>query len=497
MPLFACPRVRRRARLRNAALRGAAGTLADAGARLQEEERGKGFGAVTEKGRTYALFVIVVLGTAFGSLSQTAVSAMLGGIQAEFGVGTSVGQWLTTAYMLVLGVTVPLVTFLSRRMSTKALVLLALGLFGAGSLLDCIAWDFASLMAGRVLQAVSAGITMPLVQTIAMTRFPASQHATFMGIAGIALGFAPNIGPVLGGALVDTAGWRSFFVLLIALTAVLVAASVLLVRREDRSSGDASLDVPSVLLSTFGFGGLLLAFSNAANFPPASPLVWVPLALGAVCVALFVVRQRRVESPLVSMRIFASARFRASFAVQNCLFASYLGITLIVPLYIQGLCGSTAFEAGLVFVPATVFALVFNPLAGILSDKVGVRPVVVGAGLFLAAGSVGMAFMDASTPLALVMALQTVRGIGVSSLIGPLASWGLSELPRDIMMDGSAFFATVRQVCASLGTAAMVLVITLAGATAAPAALGYQLAFGLSALLAVATLAGSLWKIRP
>lgn len=451
---------------------------------------------LTDRGHVYALFAIVVLATALGSLTQTVMNSMLGGVEADFGVDAAVGQWLTTAYMLVLGVTVPAVTWLAQRLPMRRLVFLALGIFVAGAVVSGAAPSFGVLLAGRVLQAVAAGITLPVLQSIAMTRFPPGQNATAMGIAGIAMGFAPNIGPLIGGALVDSLGWRSFYVILLGILAALVLATALTVPRGEAPARDARLDARSLLLSTLGFGGLLLGFSEASTLGLSHPLVWAAVAVGAACLGLFVRRQRRVDDPLIDLRIFESRRFRASFAAQNLLFASFMGITLIVPLFVVGLQGGTALEAGIVFIPATVMALVCNPLAGFLADRVGVRPVTVVSAVLLAAGSVAMAFMDEATPLWAMTLMQTVRGLGVSSLIGPYASWGLSKLPRAIVMDGSAFFATARQACASLGTAAMVLLITTAGSLGAAPALGYQLAFGLSAALAVAVLAVTLAKVR-
>ena len=451
---------------------------------------------LSDRGHVYALFAIVVLATALGSLTQTVMNSMLEGVDADFGVTAAVGQWLTTAYMLVLGVTVPAVTWLSQRMPMRALVLTALGVFVVGAAVTGAAPCFEVLLGGRVLQAVAAGITLPVLQSIAMTRFPAGQNATAMGIAGIAMGFAPNIGPLIGGALVDSLGWRSFYVILLGILAALVLATVLLVPRSPAPARDARLDAPSLVLSTLGFGGLLLGFSEASSLGAAHPVVWVSVAVGAACLALFVRRQRRVDDPLIDLRIFDSRRFRASFVAQNLLFASFMGITLIVPLFVQNLQGGTALEAGIVFIPATVAALLFNPLAGFLSDRVGVRRVTMVAAVLLAAGSLAMAFMDAGTPLWLMTLMQTVRGIGVSSLIGPFASWGLSKLPREVVMDGSAFFATARQACASLGTAAMVFLVTAAPSLGVAAAVGYQLAFGLSAALAVGVLAVTALRVR-
>ncbi|MEG0621018.1 MAG: DHA2 family efflux MFS transporter permease subunit [Raoultibacter sp.] len=449
-----------------------------------------------DRAKVYALFTIVMLGAALGNLSQTALNAMLADVALEFSISMSMGQWLTTIYMLTLGAVVPLATFFARRFSLKNLIYIAQGFFLAGALLDFVAWNFPVLLLGRVLQAISTGMLLPLVQTIAVTRFQKNRRATAMGIAGIALGFAPSIGPTIGGALVGSMGWRSFFVILVVLSGMLLVATAVCVNAEKVPPDSMPLDSLSFVLSTLGFGGLLLAFSNASNFSLTDPVVWAALVVGIVSLVLFVLRQRRVPDPLINLHIFSSRQFTIGFIAQCLLFASFLGITLVVPLYVEGLCGKTALEAGFVLLPGTIAALVINPLAGVLTDRVGVRPVVLCSGVFLVLGAVGMVFMDAHTSLAQMMLWQGVRNVGIAGLIGPLTSWSLAKLPQEIVTDGSSFCVAVRQVCASLGTATMVFIITTTASVAVNPALGYQLAFACSALLAAATLACIFWRVR-
>lgn len=176
--------------------------------------------------------------------------------------------------------------------------------------------------------------------------------------------------------------------------------------------------------------------------PLSSEGVWVPALSGACCVAAFLVRQNRISHPLIYLGVFRARQYRAAFVAQNCLFASFMGITLIVPLFVQGICGLSALDAGIVFVPATVIALFLNPLAGLLTDRVGARAVTVTGAVLLVVGAASMMFVDAATPLWLLTAMQAVRALGVSTLVGPLNSWGLSGLLPASTMDGSVFFAT-------------------------------------------------------
>ena len=195
--------------------------------------------------------VIIILGSALGNLSQTAMNAMFGGIAADFKVDMALGQWVTTLYMLVIGITVPVVTYLMRRFALKRLTIFSLCLFAFGCIVDVFAPSFVLLLVGRALQAVSAGILMPMMMSIIMTSFPPNKRATVMGVAGIAMGFAPNIGPTIGGYLVTASGWRSLFVILAICMIVLIICACVFIVRSPRIKRTASLDGFSHSFSTW------------------------------------------------------------------------------------------------------------------------------------------------------------------------------------------------------------------------------------------------------
>lgn len=188
------------------------------------------------------------------------------------------------------------------------------------------------------------------------------------------------------------------------------------------------------------------------------------------------------------------------------LFASYLGPTLIIPLYVVDLMGGTPFDAGMVSFPSTFTAIVVNPVAGMLADKYGVRKVVLVTGAFLVIGSVGCMFVDETTSLVQLTVFQTIRAAAVSGLIGPILAYALSGLDADIVPDGSASVALLRQAAGSFGTAIMVFLVTLflanplsggsvAGFSLGPA-LPYQAAFAFSALLALALFAFMVARLK-
>lgn len=448
-------------------------------------------------GYVVLLVSLVMLGSCFGNLSQTALNSMFAGMAQDFGVDAGIGQWVTTLYMMVLGITVPAVTYLMRRFELKKVILASLLLLVLGGVIDAVALNFPMLIAGRVLQAISAGITMPMMMSLIMTSVPSDRQATAMGISGIAMGFAPNIGPTIGGWMLETTGWRSFFVVLALCSFVLTLIALFAIRKTPAEDCSMRLDVLSLCQSALGFGGLLVGFSNASSYELTSPFIWLPVLVGAVFLVLFMRRQHRVEYPLVHLEILHSRQYQVSFWASNFLYASFMGITLIIPLYIENLWGGSAFLAGLALLPGTIAAFFINPLAGILTDKIGARPVVIVAACFLALGATMMAFVDENTPYWAIFVMQGIRATGVSGLIGPLNSWGMSKLPPWFMTDASSFGTAVRQAFASLGTALMVCAIVVVGPAIGSPVWGYHLGFGFSALCAIAVLVIAIAFVKP
>lgn len=460
--------------------------------------------ALDEKGRpaassfryTCALFAIVVVGTGLGGMTQTALNTMATVVLADLGSDIGWGQWLTTLYIFAMGAAVPLASFLQRRFSVRGLILGSYSLYLIGSLCDLFAVDFAMLLLGRVLEALATGVLMPLLQTIAMTRFPANRHGTAMGVAGIALGFAPNIGPVVGGAICEAVGWRAMFLVLVIASAVLIACAALVVREKEAADARVQLDRCSFALSTIGFGGVLLGFTAAANLPLSHPLVWAPVVVGVAAVALFLRRQKKLRVPLLNLRVFSFRPYRRAMVIQCMLYGCFMGMTLIIPLTVIDGAGHTAFEAGAVLFPGALAALVFEPGAGAASDRFGVRRVSIFGGAFLALGACAIAFVPLTAPLWVFAVLQMLRCVGLTTLIPTTTAWALGPLGKEgITPDGSAGLIMARQIFAALATAVMVFLVKLAEGQGIPDA-GFHWALGFSGLLGLGVLVFALLFVR-
>lgn len=467
---------------------------------LTASDSASGTGAKPSRATTYGTFALVTLAAALGNMSQTGLNAMLPQVMGDLSIDVTLGQWLTTGYMLILGIAVPLSTYLIRRLSLKSYIILCFSLFALGSLMDWVAPVFPLMLLGRILQSVSVGIAIPLMQDVAMTGFPPGQQATAMGVAGIALGFAPNIGPAIGGAMDSAFGWRSFFLMLFGATVLLLLWALLALRKSDPRDPAARFEKVSFLYSTLGFGGVLLGLSQASSFGFASPWFWFPVLIGAVFLGLFVRRQKMLSDPLIDLRIFRSSRFDVGAVAIALLFGSFMGITLVIPLFAQDVLGWSSFDAGMTMFPATIVALVVNPLAGSLADRFGVRPVGIVFGACLALGAVGSIFFNESSSFLEITFWQTLRSVGVSGLIGPLVTYALAGLEGPLIPHGSSATVILRQVVATFGTAIMVCAIALGEVFVGDAVVGpafpYELALVFSALLSVLCFALILGGVR-
>ncbi|MDO4399983.1 MAG: DHA2 family efflux MFS transporter permease subunit [Coriobacteriia bacterium] len=444
----------------------------------------------------YGILAIMVLGTILGGLLQNAVSTVLPAIMAETGVTVGVAQWLVTMFQLCLGIVIPLVAFLVRRFDVKSLFVVSTALFAAGTFLVAAGDSFTLLFVGRFLQGIAAGVSFPLIQVVVFQNYPRNRWGTIMGIIGLAFGFAPNIGPTIAGICADIWGWRSMFwavAVLSAVTAVLMA--VFLPR--GLANGEArKLDWPSVVLSTLGFGGVLLSFTNATDAGPLSAACLIPLAVGTLCMVVFLARQRRIDNPLWDLDAFRDRDFTVGTIMVCLLFSAFIGVTLVIPMGMQAVQGFSTLEAGMALLPGTIAALIMNPLSGILMDRIGVRPVICFGSVLLVAGTIPMMQLGEMTDLWLIMALQGVRTFGISSLIQPISTWSVRSLHGRLIPDGTSISNTLRQVAAALGTSVMVLLMSIGGAAGSVSAFGVDVAIAFSAVCSVALLVLSFAFVR-
>lgn len=420
---------------------------------------------ISQKNRT--ILIILVIGTFLGFLNQTLMNVALPDIMREFHISTALGQWLTNGYMLVNGIMVPLTAFLIQRLTTRALYLTAVGLFAIGTITAGFAPNFEILITGRMIQAMGAGVFGPLMNVVVMNLFAPDRRGSAMGTIGLALNFAPALGPSLSGFIVTNLNWRFLFYIV----APLIIANFILAYFLLNNIGTPKrlkFDMLGVILSSIGLGSLLYGFSNAGGTPWHDFTVWGFVVIGLVVTTLFILHQLHTSTPLLNMSVFSHREFNVAVLINIVLMMAMYGGALMLPLYMQNVRGASAFISGLVLFPGALVTAFLSPWSGRLYDRYGAKYLTLTGILITAVGTFILASLTLTTPLWFAVIGQFVRQLGLVLVLMPIQTEAFNALPLNIIPDGSAMFTTIRQLAASFGTAALVTIMT-------KSAINYQL----------------------
>lgn len=418
-------------------------------------------GPVVERpGRLIALLV----GAAFVViLNETIMGVALPQLMAEFGVTAATAQWLTTAFLLTMAVVIPISGFLLTRLPLRTVFVLAMSSFTLGTLTAATAPVFEVLVAGRVVQAVGTALMMPLLMTTILTIVPAERRGQMMGTISIVISVAPAVGPTISGIVLDQLSWRWIFWLVLPIAVLALALGATWVRNVTEPQR-VPIDVPSVLLSAVAFSGLIYGLSSigeaAAGETPVSP--WVPVAVGAVALALFVRRQLRLRSAaLLDLRAFGTPTFSVAVLLVAVSMMALFGTLILLPIYLQDVLGLSTLRTGLLLLPGGLTMGLLAPFVGRLFDRVGPRPLVApGAAIASVALWLMATNLDAQTTSGTVIAVHVLLSIGLALMFTPLLTSALGSLPQHLYSHGSAIVGTVQQVAGAAGTALFVTVMT-------------------------------------
>lgn len=410
------------------------------------------------------LIAVLLIGAFVAILNQTLLTTALPHLMADLEINENEAQWVTTIFMLVNGIMIPITAFLIEKFTARSLFLTAMIMFGIGTLICAVSPSFSVLLVGRVVQASGAGIMMPLMQTVFLLIFPKEKRGTAMGMVGLVISFAPAIGPTLSGWLVESYHWSILFWILMPIVIIDIIAAIF-VMRNVTTLRHPKLDSLSIILSTLGFGGLLFAFSNAGQASWGSPLVLIPLIIGVISLFLFIKRQLRLAHPVLEFRVFTYPVFSLTTVMGMLVFVSLVGPATILPIFMQNMQGYSAFETGLTILPGAVLMGIMSPITGRIFDKVGARSLAIIGLSLIFVSSLLYTNLTEHTSLAYLTTIYAVRMFGLSLVLMPVTTAGLNVLPRELIPHGTAMNNTMRQVSGSIGTAILVSVMTASAST--------------------------------
>ncbi|PXA97381.1 MFS transporter [Nostoc sp. 3335mG] len=418
---------------------------------------------------------VLLVSTFVVFLNETIMSVAIPHLMTDLGVTASAAQWLTTAFLLTMAVVIPITGFLLQRLNTRPIFMLAMSVFTFGTLVCALSPGIELLIAGRVVQAVGTAIMMPLLMTTVMTLVPPEGRGKIMGNISIVMSVAPAIGPTIGGFILGHFDWRFmfYFTLPIAILALVVGASRI---RNVTTPRYAPLDVLSVILSAFAFGGLVYGLSSlgeGAGHPSMIP-AWAPIAVGLVAMAAFVWRQfglQNQDKALLDLRTLQHRNYTLALVTMAVAMVALLGSSILLPLYTQRVLGLDTLQTGMILLPGGLLMGVLGPVVGRLYDRLGPTPLLVPGVAAVSAVMWALTMVGVDTPVWAIVAGHIVLSVGLAFTFTPLFTASMSSVPPQFYSHASAILGSVQQVAGAAGIALFVAVMSLQTAAGVAAGL--------------------------
>lgn len=412
------------------------------------------------------LLIVMIIGCFFSTLNQTLLNVALSDLMDVFDVGESTVQWLSTGFMLVNGILVPITAFLMKRFSTRQLFISSMGFLLMGSIIAACANSFGMLLTGRMIQAAGAGIIIPLMMTVIVYLFPAEKRGAMMGKVGFAIIFAPAIAPTVAGIMLDYLSWRWLFIMMIPIVAIIIIIAIKYLINVSEPT-KAKLDILSVVLSTLGFGAILYGFSSAGSRGWSDVLVLSMIIGGVIITALFTIRMLTLKDPLLNLNVFKYKMFTMTSVINIAITILMYADLILLPIYLQNGKGLSALDAGLILLPGAIINAFLSPVTGKIHDRVGAKPLfIIGTALI----TISMALvlnLTAETTILYIILRTVVLRVGLAFITMPLNTAALNALPKELASHGSAVNNTVRQLAGAIGTAVIITIYSMQMKTAA------------------------------
>ena len=405
--------------------------------------------------------VVVILTAAFlFTFSQFLLITAYPTIMDEFHLNATQVQWLTTAFLLTTIVFIPMTGYLSNTFTAKTLVVFSLFCLLVGTIIGGLAPTFNVLVLSRVVQAIGAGVILPLVQTILLSVFPYERRGFAMGLLGSVVNVAPASAPSISGLIIDLFDWRSLHWIMLPFIVVALVLAVILMKNVLEKE-ETRLDMFSIILSAIGFSMFILGLSNISVTGFLDKLVIVPMMIGVLSIVIFIHRQLNRSYPILKIRLLTNRTFRLVMVLIFINMMLLLSAETILPMFAQDVLETSAFLSGFLLVPGTILLSLITIVAGNLYDKYGARKISL-IGFSFTSGSlilINTIGMDSSPYW--IMGYFCLFMVGFGLTLMPLTTLSMNVLDDRDIAHGSAIVNTVRQFAMTFGIIVLSSIISI------------------------------------
>ncbi|WP_307401759.1 DHA2 family efflux MFS transporter permease subunit [Paenibacillus anaericanus] len=405
------------------------------------------------------ILISLLLSGFIGMFSETALNVALSDLMQILSITPATAQWLTTGYLLTLGILVPVSGLLLQWFTTRQLFITSLCFSILGTILAALAPSFEVLLLARVVQAIGTGLLLPLMFNTILVIFPAEKRGAAMGMIGLVIMVAPAIGPTVAGLLIENLSWHWIFWLALPVLIIALICGILFMQNVTKIT-KPKIDALSIVLSSIGFGGIVFGFSSAGESEGWGSLkVIIAIIVGAVSLILFGIRQMMMKQPMINLRAFRFPMFSVGVLMVFLCMMIILSSMLILPMYLITGLGYTAFKAGLLLLPGGIINGIMSPIMGRLFDKYGPKWLAIPGLIIVTVAMWFFSSISVTSTNAFIIVLHSTLMIGVSMIFMPSQTNGINQLPRELYPDGTAIMNTLQQVAGAIGTALAVSVM--------------------------------------
>ncbi|WP_125761558.1 DHA2 family efflux MFS transporter permease subunit [Companilactobacillus hulinensis] len=393
-----------------------------------------------------------------GVVIETATNVTFPTLMREFNVNTSTVQWMTTGYLLVASIMMPLSAFLKNNFTSKKLFSVASILFIIGLLLDITSPNFIQLVSGRVIQGVGAGIALPLMFNIILEQAPMDKIGFLMGLGTLVTAVAPAVGPTFGGLVIDAFGWRSIFMFLLPIVILALLLGLFSIQQVSTPQ-HSKLDITGLLYIALTFIGIIVGFSNLSTITSSPMRFLIPFVIGIAALILFLKHSTSSNNPLLNLKVFQNKSFSLHLSAYFLIQLEALGISFILPNYIQLVNDKSALVAGLIVLPGAAIGAILAPLSGTIYDKLGPRKPIMTGIIMQMIALVLFFILGKGLTMATIMIIYIILMLGMGAVMGNTMTNALQQLDDSQNADGNGMFNTVQQFAGAVGTSIVSTVI--------------------------------------
>ena len=403
--------------------------------------------------------IIIILASSVTLISQSIVTTSFPYYMNDFSISSATVQWTYSVFLLVLGVMIPPTAYITKRFKIKTILTTSLLLFIIGSLLCFLSTTIEILIVGRILEAMGTGILLPIGQILIFRIMPEEKWGFFMGLMGFLVGIVPAMGPTIGGIIVDSYSWRVIFEFM-AIIGVVILILALILANFELETEKYPLDFLSLILSILFCAGLMIGFSNIAEFGFSLIHVILPMLIGAISLIIFVIRQKKIEKPLINLSVLKNKYFVYGTVFASLLYFIMCGINVVVPLFVQNVAYYSSTQSGLILFPSALIMIVFNFIGPVLADKIGIKYVLIASSVLNIICFATMMDYNMNSTFEYLLITQLIRGIGCGLGLSPAITWAMSVVADDVE-DATAINNTARQVIGAIGSSITVVIMQI------------------------------------